>query len=43
MEIKLLIVGSTLLNVTLPILAGWKLSFPFRQAEKGMWSCTGSM
>lgn len=39
MEIKLLIVGSTLLNITLPVQAGWKLSSPFRQAEQGMWSC----
>lgn len=38
-EIKLLIVGSTLLNINLPLLAGWKLSFPFRQAEQGMWKC----
>lgn len=37
MEIKLLIVGSTLLNVTLPLAAGWKLSSPSRQAEEGMW------
>lgn len=39
MEIKLLMVGSTLLSITVPIVAGWKLSSPSRQAEQGMWSC----
>lgn len=39
MEIKLLIAGSTLLSIAVPIVAGWKLSCPCRQAGQGLWSC----
>lgn len=39
MEIKLLIVGSTLLSITVPAVAGWTLSCPSRQAEQGLWRC----